>query len=70
MTSRLKMVQYSKHKWDLQSPKGTVIAGDLTINTIYEARMFVEAYISGQPGWSYVILPMKEPGKEKGKTND
>jgi len=59
-SKRLKMIQRSNHKWDLVSPKDKVITGDITINSIFEAIAYVEAYISSFQGWSYIVIPQKD----------
>lgn len=60
---RIKMIQRSKHKWDLLAPNDKVMVSDLTLNSIFEAIRYAEGYCSSFNCWSYVIVPKKDGEK-------
>lgn len=62
----VRMIQVSRYRWHLFSPKGHVLCDDLLIESSYKAEEWIKSYISSYQGWSYVILPLLG-GKYNGK---
>lgn len=52
----VKMVQNSRYRWTLVSPKGSVLAEDLMMASPYKAEEWVKGYISSFNGWTYAIV--------------
>lgn len=55
----VKMIQVSKHRWDLVSPKGTTMVEGIILDSHFKAEEWVRGYISGYPSWKYVIMIKK-----------
>ncbi len=55
----VKMIQVSKHRWDLVSPKGTVLTEGIILDSPFKAEEWVKSYISSYTGWSYEIMTKK-----------
>lgn len=58
--TEVKMIQTSKYRWKIVSPAGHVLLNDIHVNNIYNARKFVENYISSYRGWTYKLEPLEE----------
>lgn len=54
----VRMVQVSKHRWEIQTRHGYVLKADITVSNPREAEMFVKNYISSYPTWKYTIEPL------------
>lgn len=50
------MLQVSKHRWNLISPKNTMMVEGLLLESQFKAEEWVRNYISGFSDWTYVIL--------------
>jgi hypothetical protein len=50
------LVKGAGNRWDLVSPKGHVIIGDILLYSRTEAEAWVKNYISSYLGWSYEIV--------------
>lgn len=57
--AEVKMVQVSRHRWEIQTQHGYVLKADITVSNPMEAEMFVKNYISSYLAWSYVVQPIK-----------
>lgn len=55
----VKMIQVSKHRWDLVSPSGAVLVEGVQLDSPFRAEEWVRSYISSYNGWSYVIMTKK-----------
>ncbi len=54
----VKMVQVSKHRWEIQTRHGYVLKGDITVSNPMEAEFYVKNYISSYPAWKYTVEPL------------
>ena len=57
---RVKMVQHSKYRWTLESPKGVLLVDDLMLASPYKAEEWCKSYISSHSDWCYEIIPLKK----------
>ncbi len=53
----LKMVQMSKYRWNLISPKGPIIKDDLLFANAHKAEEWVKSYVSSFQTWEYIVIP-------------
>lgn len=58
--AKVRMVQVSKHRWEIQTRHGYVLQGDITVSSPTEAEFFVKNYISSFPAWNYTVEPLEK----------
>jgi hypothetical protein len=55
----VKMVQISNNRWNLMSPKGTIMVEDILLYSPYEASEWAKKYISSWSDWSFKVIIKK-----------
>lgn len=58
--SKVRMVQRSKNRWELQTSKGYPLQTDITVSSKKEAEDFVKRYLTSFNCWTYEIIPLEE----------
>lgn len=61
----LRIVQVSKHMWQLENSKGTVLTSDLTLESTYRAEEWIKNYISSFHCYNYEVIPLKKEKKDE-----
>lgn len=51
------MQQTGVYRWQLVAPKGHMLVDDLLFSDAYRAELYVKAYISSYPTWTYTLKP-------------
>ncbi len=57
MQPTVRMVQTSRHRWQLLSPNNNIMVDDILCQSPHKAEEWVKSYISSFPRWDYVIIP-------------
>jgi hypothetical protein len=60
MGHKVKMVQVSKHRWNLVAPKGHVMVEGLYLESPFKASEWCAAYISTFQSWSFELILKQE----------
>lgn len=60
----LRIVQISKHMWQLENSIGIVLTSDLTLESAYRAEEWIKNYISSFQCYNYEVTPLKKEKKD------
>ncbi len=63
----VKLIQESRYRWAVISPKGHKLVDDLLFASQYKAEEWLKSYISSFMGWTYVIIPLGGTKNENNK---
>lgn len=64
-SKRVKMIQVSKHRWNLVAPKGHTMVEGLYLESPFKASEWCKSYISSFQDWSFEVVLNKDFKKEQ-----